>query len=166
MKPRPSTPVWPATLLVLATAVALHAALAAGGTAYTKRLETKLLAEPSALAAPVGKLAAGRPLKIEEARGAWLRVSDGPAAGWVFAGNVSALEIKESAGTAGLGLNASATTVTAAARGLSEDAADYAQRHNLTDAREDLAWLLEQSAAIGADRVDAFLQEKKLGEYK
>lgn len=166
MKPRPSSRAWPATLLVLTATVALHAAFPAGGTAYTKRLETKLLAEPSALAAPVGKLAAGRTLKIEEARGAWLRVSDGPAAGWVFAGNLSEVKPAEGKGLDGLGLAASQTTATAAARPLTPAADEYATRRNLTAARDDLNWLLAQCRAISPEAVESYLQEKKKGEYQ
>ena len=54
----------------------------AGGFAYTKRVETKLLAEPKPLAEAAGKLAYGRKVRIEQVQGAWLRVSDGPVAGW------------------------------------------------------------------------------------
>lgn len=156
---------WP-LIVSLAAAVTLQAAIAAGGIAYTKRMETNLLAEPSPLAAVSAKVGYARQLKVEESRGAWLRVSEGASSGWVFAGNVSATEIKAGTGSAGLGLNASATTVTAAARGLSEEASDYAKRRKLTNARDDLAWLFEQSAAITAEGVESFMQEKKLGEYK
>ena len=80
MKTHPARRLWP-VLLLLAGAATLEAALVAGGTAYTKRQDTTLLAEPAPLAAAAGKLAFGRKLKVEEARGAWLRVSDGPLAG-------------------------------------------------------------------------------------
>ncbi len=163
MNPRKPSPRWP-LFLGLAAAATVQAALVAGSIAYSKRMETKLLADPSPLAAVNATIGYAKPLKIEEARGAWLRVSAGPSAGWVFSGNVSAVEIKESGG--GLALNASATTVTAAARGLSEEGAEYATRHQLANAREDLNWLLEQSAAVSADDLEDFLKEKKLGEYK
>jgi hypothetical protein len=165
MNPRVPVRAWP-LVGSLAAAVTLQAALAAGGVAFTKRLETKLLAEPSALAPMTAKVGYARRLTVEETRGAWLKVSEGANAGWVFAGNVSEQEIKPVAGSAGLGLNASETTVTAAARGLSEVGADYAQRHKLTNARDDLSWLLEQSAALTPEELEAFLQERKLGEYK
>ncbi|MBI2813822.1 MAG: hypothetical protein HYX71_06025 [Opitutae bacterium] len=165
MNPRTHSRLWP-LLCGLAAAVTLQAALAAGGVAFTKRMETKLLAEPTPLAAVSAKVGYAKPLKIEAAKGAWLKVREGENTGWVFSGNVSAVEIKETAGLAGLGLNASATTVTAAARGLSEEAADYAQRHQLGTARDDLAWLLEQSAAVTAEDLEAFLQKNKLGEFK
>lgn len=163
MNPRKSPPRWP-FLLGLSAAATLQAALAAGGLAYSKRMETKLLADPSPLAAVNATIGYAKPLKIEEARGAWLRVSAGANAGWVFSGNVSAVEIKEPTG--GLAVNASATTVTAAARGLSEEGAAYANQHKLANARDDLNWLLEQSAAVSAEDVEGFLREKKLGEYK
>jgi hypothetical protein len=164
MNPRIPFRAW-SVIVGAAAVVTLQAALAAGGVAFTKRLETKLLAEPSALAPVSAKVGYARRLAVEETRGAWLKVSEGANSGWVFAGNVSEQEIK-AAGPAGMSLNAGDTTVTAAARGLSEEAADYAQKHKLTDAREDLKWLLAQSAALSPEDLEAFLQEHKLGEYK
>jgi hypothetical protein len=152
--------------LMLVSGATLGAALTPGGTAYTKRLETTLLAEPSALAAPAGKLAFGRKLKIAEVRGPWLSVSDGPAAGWVFAGNVSEIKPPEGKGLDGLGLAASQTSATAAARPLTPAANEYAARRNLAGARDDLNWLLEQCRTFTAAEVDAFLQEQKKGEYQ
>lgn len=162
----PSTPRrWLVALLLTATAT-LEAALTAGGTAYTKRFETNLLAEPAPLAAVAGKVAYGRKLAIAEARGAWLRVSDGPAAGWVFAGNLSETKPAEGKGLDGLGLSASATTATAAARPLTPAADDYAARRNLTSARDDLNWLIAQCATVTPRQVTAFLQEQKKGEFQ
>lgn len=165
MNSRRSFRAWPLTLGV-AGAVSLQAALAAGGVAFTKKLETKLLAEPSAVAPVSAKVGYGRRLAVNEVRGSWLKVSEGDNTGWVFAGNVSDQEIKAATGSVGMGLNASETTVTAAARGLSEEAASYAQKHQLSNARDDLNWLLEQSAALKPEELESFLQEKKLGEYK
>jgi hypothetical protein len=165
MKPHPTTRLWPVALLLLGGAT-LDAALTAGGTGYTKRQETTLLAEPSALAAPAGKLAFGRAVKIQEARGTWLRVNDGPLAGWVFAGNLSEIKPAEGKGLDGLGLSASATTATAAARPLTPAADDYAARRNLTSARDDLNWLLAQCRTITPAQVEAFLKEQKKGEYQ
>lgn len=156
---------WPVAIL-LAAGVPLAAALSAGGTAYTKNRETKLLAEPAPLAAVTGKVAFGRPLKIAESKGAWLRVSDGPAAGWVFAGNLSETRPAEGKGLDGLGLSASTTTATAAARPLTPAAEDYAARHNLTNARDDLNWLLARCHALTPAEVEAFLKEHRKGEYQ
>lgn len=156
---------WPVALL-LAAGMPLDAALSAGGTAYTKRVETNLLAEPAPLAAVKSRVAFGRKLKIEEAKGAWLRVSDGPAAGWVFAGNLSETKPAEGKGLDGLGLAASSTTATAAARPLTPAADDYAARRNLTNARDDLNWLLAQCHALQPAEVEAFLKEQRKGEYQ
>ena len=165
MKYHPTPRLWLVALL-LAVAATLEAALTAGGTAYTKRFETNLLAEPAPLAAVTGKVAYGRKVVIAEARGAWLRVSDGPAAGWVFAGNLSELKPAEGKGADGLGLSASATTATAAARPLTPAADDYAARRNLTNARDDLNWLIAQCATVTPRQVAAFLQEQKKGEFQ
>jgi len=164
MKSRPAPLLWPA-LFVLA-AVSVEAALAAGGLAYTKRFKTILLAEPSPLAAPAGELDPGRKLAVNEVRGRWLRVSDGPATGWVFSGNVAETKPEEAKGADGLPLAASQTTATAAARPLTPAAAEYATRRNLEDAREDLAWLLEECKAFTPEEVAAFMQAQKKGEYQ
>jgi hypothetical protein len=166
MKSHAAAPLlWTVALLFVA-APAVEAGLAAGGTAYTKRRETILLAEPAPLATPAGTLAFGRALKIEEVRGRWLRVSDGPVAGWVFAGNLAELKPVENKGLDGLGLSASETTATAAARPLTPAAEDYAARRNLVNARDDLNWLLAQCQAITPEELAAFLQAQKKGEYQ
>lgn len=165
MKSHPASRLWPAVFL-LALAVSVEAALAAGGLAYTKRFKTILLAEPSPLAAPAGELALGRKLTVNEVRGSWLRVSDGPATGWVFSGNLSETKPEETKGADGLPLAASVTTATAAARPLSPAAADYAARRNLGSAREDLDWLLEECKAFTPEEVAAFLRAQKKGEFQ
>ncbi len=165
MKPRSALRLWPAALLLAAVAVA-EAALTAGGTAYTKRYKTSLLAEPSPLARAVGELAFARKLKIEEMRGNWLRVSDGPNGGWVFAGSLTDTKPAEVKGSDGNVLLASATTATAANRPLSEEANAYATQHNLGAARNDLDWLRSQCHAVTPPQVDAYLRAEKKGEYQ
>lgn len=150
--------------LLCATALLAYEA---GGFAYTKRVETKLLAEPKPLAGAVGKLAYGRTVKIEEVKGAWLRVSDGPVTGWVFAGNLADTKPAEVKGLLdGAPVLASQTTATAAARPLDQAAAAYASGNNLASAREDLEWMITACAAITHEDVEAHLQEKKKGEYQ
>jgi hypothetical protein len=164
MNPRPIPRPWRAALF-LAALIPLEAAFVAGGTAYTKRYETKLLAEPRPLAEVAGKLGFGRKLKVEEVHGAWLRVSDGPTGGWVFAGNVSDTKPEEGQGL-DMPLVASETSATAAARPLTPAAGNYAKSHQLANARADVEWLLTASAALTADEVDAYMQEHKKGEYQ
>jgi hypothetical protein len=152
--------------LLFASVLTARAALTAGSTAYTKRFETSLLAEPSPLAAVNGKAKFASKLKVKEARGAWLRVSDGTTTGWVFAGNVSETKPDDSSGADKLGLAASTTTATAAARPLTPAASDYADRRNLGEARNDLNWLDAECHKITSDDVNHFLQEKKKGEFQ
>lgn len=167
MKTPPPLPRWwlPA-FLVGAAAVTLEAGLMAGGFAYTKRVETRLLAEPRPLAPSVGKLGYARKVKIDQAQGAWLHVSDDKAGGWVFAGNLTETKPAEGKGADGLGLAASETSATAAARPLTPDAEAYSQRRNLSSAREDLAWLLAEAQKVTPDDVEQFLQSQKKGEYR
>jgi hypothetical protein len=158
-----------ALLLALTGATApavLIAAFAVGGTAFTKRPETTLLAEPTPFAEPAARVGYAKSLKIQEVRGAWLRVTDGKSAGWVFAGNLAEEKPSEVRGLDGLPVEASETTATTAARPLIPAANDYSNRRGLTNAADDLIWLNQQSAAITPADVKTFLQEQKKGEFK
>lgn len=150
----------------LATVTLLPAAFAPGGEAFTKRVETALLAEPNALAKPVARVGYAQSLKVETVKGAWLRVSDGKTSGWVFAGNLAEEKPSETRGLDGLPVAASETTAAAAARPLVPAAEDYSTRRGLGKAAEDLAWLSQQAGVVKPDDVKAFLQEKKKGEFQ
>lgn len=156
-----SLPLW-----LVATAAPLAAALTPGGTAYTKKFETNLLAEPSPLAAVKATIPLGRALKVSEARGAWFRVADGGQSGWVFSGNLSETKPVASKGFDGLGLQASQTSATAAARPLTPAGEEYAATKNLGAARDDLNWLISECGAITPAQIEAFLKEQKKGEYQ
>lgn len=151
---------------LLATAVALPAAFAPGGTAYTKRVETALLTEPKMLAAPVTRLTYAKKLKVEEVSGAWVRVSTGPQAGWIFGGNLAEEKPSETRGLDGLPIAASATSASAAARPLVPAAEEYSERHALGHAAEDLAWLTQQDATLTPAAVQEFMQAQKKGEFQ
>ena len=155
-------------LLLLAgfLVVSAYAAFEAGSFAYTKKLETTLLAEPKPLAEPAGKIALGHQVKVEEVKGAWLRVSEGPVSGWVYSGNLSATKPDESSKFDGVAMLASKTTATAAARPLDDAVVEYAAQRNLGDARGDLEWMMASCAEITEENVDEFLQEQKKGEYQ
>ncbi|MEO6874990.1 MAG: SH3 domain-containing protein [Opitutaceae bacterium] len=163
---RPAPVRWRTFALFLATSAFAHAAFSVGGAAYTKRIETSLLAEPQPLASVAGKVARGRKLKVKETRGSWLKVSDGRNTGWVFAGNVSENKPDDNAGADNLGLSASTTTATAAARPLTPAASDYADRRNLGDARNDLDWLNTECFQITDADVQQFLKDQKKGEFQ
>ena len=159
----------PVLLLALSSVIApavLFAAFAVGGDAYTKRPETSLLAEPQPLAATVARVGYAQGLKVEELRGAWLRVTDGKSGGWVFAGNLAEEKPSEVRGLDGLPVEASETTATTAARPLIPAAAEYSARRGLTSAADDLVWLNQQAAAITPADVKTFLQEQTKGEFK
>ncbi len=154
-----------ALLAALASASALFA-FEAGGFAFTKRAETKLLAEPKPLAEAAGTLPFGHQVKIEQVQGAWLRVSEGDTAGWVFKGNLALTKPAEVKGLDGLGLSASQTSATAAARGLSTIVTNYATARSLATAQGDLEWVISECASLTPEEVDAYLQAQKKGEYQ
>jgi hypothetical protein len=162
MTPRTLT----ATVLFLGTLATLSAAFTAGGAAYTKRVETALLAEPKVLAPTVARVPYGKKLKVEEVQGAWLRVSNGRKAGWVFAGNLADAKPSETRGIDGLPLAASETSASTAARPLTPVSEEYSERHGLTDAADDLNWLREQLGGISDEDVQTFLREQKKGEFQ
>jgi hypothetical protein len=155
-----------ALLAALATASALFA-FEAGGFAFTKRAETTLLAEPKPLAETAGTLPFGRQVKIDEVQGAWLRVSEGDTAGWVFKGNLALTKPAEVKGLLdGMPQTAAQTTATAAARPLSPVVNQYAAARSLAAAQGDLEWVINECAALTTEEVDAYLQAQKKGEYQ
>ena len=166
MKPRPAPRLWPIVLL-LALAVSVEAALTVGSFGYTKRQKTVLLAEPTPSAKSTGEVAFKRKLTINEVHGNWLQVSDGPVAGWVYNGNISATEPEEIKGVDGLPIAASQTTATAAGRPLDEPTVEaYAAQHNLVNAKGDFDWLLKQASAVTPEQIEDFLKNQKRGEYQ
>ncbi len=155
-----------ALLAALATASALFA-YEAGGVAYTKRAETLLLAEPKPLAEAAGTLPFGRQVKVEQVQGAWLRVSEGDNAGWVFKGNLAMEKPADVKGLLdGVPQVASQTTATAAARPLSTVVSNYAASMNLSTAQNDLEWVIAECSSLTDEEVDAYLQAQKKGEYQ
>ena len=142
------------------------AAYTKGGPAYTKRIETALLAEPSSLAAVVTKISFAKQLKVEELKGSWVKVSDGTKSGWVFAGNLAEEKPDETKGLDGLPIAASKTTASAAARPLAPAVADYGARKGDGSATEDLKWMEQTSDAVSVEKDDAYLKEKKKGEFQ
>jgi len=155
-------------LFLAATLVSLAADFKKGGTVYTKRQETALLAEPKPLAAAVGKVAFALPLKIEEVSGQWLRVSTAKVpkiSGWVYAGNVADSKPTTAPLTGMTANTASKTTVAAAARPLTKTATDYARTRNLgSSAGHD--WLDALAATISEADVTRYIVENKRGEYR
>jgi len=141
-------------------------ALDAGGFGYTKSVETIIRTEPRALAPAVGRLGYHKKVKIDQSKGLWLRVSDGPLSGWVFSGSLSDTMPPEVKGTDGLPLNASQTTASAAPRPLTPEAEAYASRRNLGFARNDLNWLQSQCRGLNPAEVENYLQTQKKGEYQ
>jgi hypothetical protein len=156
-----------AVLLAALFAASALFAYEAGGFAYTKSVETKLLADPKPLAEATGQLAFGKKVKVEEVKGAWLRVSDGPAGGWVFAGNLTDTKPADVKGLLdGAPIAASKTTATAAARPLDEAALKYASIQNLGAAKEELEWMVTACSAVTQEDVETYLQTNKKGEFQ
>jgi hypothetical protein len=160
------TKLWSWLIACCAGVTVVAAAYAPGGVAYTKRVDTALLAEPQILASPVAHVSYAKRLKIEEVQRGWVRVSEGANAGWVFAGNLAEEKPSETAGLDGLPFAASEASATSAARPLLPAAEEYSGRHGLAKAAEDLVWLTQQQATITDAAVQAYLQAQKKGEFQ
>jgi hypothetical protein len=146
---------------------AANAAYSPGGTAYTKRIQTSLLDEPTPLASVAAKLPYAQKLNVEEVRGLWVRVSDGNDSGWVFAGNLAEQKPTDNSDAlAHAGVTASDTSASAAARPLAPAAVDFADRRGLGQARQDVEWMVHTCDAIPAADVDAYKQAQKKGEFQ
>ena len=153
------------TGLIFAPSLAL-AAFSVGGNAYTKRMETSLLATPSAMAQATAKVPFRKKLQVQEIKGAWLRVKESSNEGWVFKGNLSEVDPNESAGIDILPSSASSTSATAAARPLAPAAADYADRQGMAAARADVLWMEKESAKVGPQQVLEYLKNERKGEFQ
>ncbi|MBP7140664.1 MAG: hypothetical protein KBA71_02060 [Opitutaceae bacterium] len=137
-----------------------------GSTAYSKRAETNLLAEPNALSTAVGKAAFAEALTVTETRGAWLHVKSKKSAGWIFEGNVAATKPAHAPAAGLTTISASATNTVAAARPLSEAGSAYAGRHAGGNARDDLEWLEKTASMTTGAAVEAYLRDNRKGEFR
>lgn len=165
---KPNTPLRWFTLVVIVGAVATTALAAPkqGATVYSKRNEMKLLIEPKPLAATAATAGFAEALKVSEIRGTWLNVTGTHGSGWVFAGLI-AEEKPNAEKTAGVAsVDASSTTTAAAARPLSPEAEQYAQRHNKADAGKDVDWVEAEAHKVAPPIVNAYMKENKKGEYQ
>ena len=148
-----------------ATVAALSAALAPGGSAFTKRADVALLSAPEMGSQEVGRLGYSQKVGITEVQGVWAKVNGGSAAGWAFGGNLSDQAPADTHGFDGLPISASNTTASAAARPLAADSEQYAGRHGLNSASSDLNWLA-QNATLKTGELQEFLKANKKGEYQ
>lgn len=144
----------------------LSTAFKAGDTAYSKRIDTPLLADPKPLAATAGKVGFAAALKVREVRGAWLHVQAKDGSGWVFEGNVSDDKPTLTPTAKLTAVTADSTDTTAAARPLTEAAEGYATRHAEAKDKADVEWIDATSAGIPDDEIVVFMRDNKKGEYR
>lgn len=166
MNPKTSLRLLALAAITGAVVTTVMAAPKQGGTVYSKREGTKLLAEKKPMAATVATAGFAEPLKVGEISGSWLKVSARGGAGWVFAGYI--VEDKpEREKMEGIGsVDASSTTTAAAARPIAPAAKEYAARHNLKDAEADVDWVEAQAHKITRPIVDSYMATNKKGEYQ
>ncbi len=123
-----------------------------------------MLADKDPDAASVGKLKSHHAYTVLAISGKWVQLKSGAATGWVYAGNLSRDEPPD-VNTSSFSTDASATTLSAAARGLDNDAKGYANRKGEAASAADVVWMEQQNDAVGPDGVKDYLKAHKLGEY-
>ena len=151
-------------LLASVSLMAAAAELEVGHSAYAIRDGQPLLADKDPDAAAVAKLKSHHEYTVIEVSGKWVQLKAGSTTGWVYAGNLSRDEPPD-VNTSGLSTEASATTLSAAARGIDDDAKSYADRKGEAESADDVVWMEHENDAIGKDDVQAYLKDHKLGEY-
>lgn len=166
MKPSHLFPRFTLVCMAGIAAIGILTAFKKGDTAYSKKIDTPLLAEPKPLAATSAKVAFAEKLAVDEVRGSWLHVSTKDASGWIFQGNVT--ETKPSAApSAGItSVSADSTDTVAAARPLTEAAEGYSERHSDGKAKADVEWVDAQSAMATEELIVAYMRENEKGEYQ
>jgi len=136
----------------------------AGHSAYVLHDGEPLLADKSPDAGTVTKLKARHEYTVSEISGKWAKIKAGSAEGWVYLGNLSREEPPE-VNTSAFHTETSDTQLTAAARGLDDDARQYASRQGKGASAKQIAWMEEQNDSISKADVKAYLKEHHLGEY-
>jgi hypothetical protein len=151
-------------LLAAITLMAAAAELEAGHSCYAIHDGQPLLADKDPDAATVMKLKSHHEYTVVQISGRWAQLKAGSSTGWVYTGNLSRDEPPD-VNTSSLSTEASATTLSAASRGLDDDAKGYADRKGEAESAGDVVWMEHENDAIGQDEVTAYLKEHKLGEY-
>jgi hypothetical protein len=150
--------------LLAAISVAAAAELEAGHSAYVIHDGQPLLSDKDPDASAVTKLKSHHEYTVVQISGKWAQLQAGSSTGWVYVGNLSRDEPPD-VNTSGFSSQASATTLSAAARGIDDDAKGYADRKGETESANDVIWMEKENDAIGKDEVRAYLKEHKLGDY-
>jgi hypothetical protein len=150
--------------LLAAVSFATAAELEAGRSAYVIHDDQPLLADKDPDAGTVAKLKTHHEYTVVQISGKWVQLKASSATGWVYEGNLSREEPPD-VNNSSFKTEASATTLSAAARGIDDDAKGYADRKGEAESANDVVWMEQENDAIGKDDVHAYLKEHKLGEY-
>ncbi len=140
----------------------------AGGTVYSKRAGLQLYAAPNSQSAVAGTVGFAEALKVAEVNpsGKWLNVAAAGKSGWVFAGFTAEKQPAPEKTSGVASVDASDSTTAAAARPISEEAKQYAQRHNKVAAGEDVDWVEAEAHKVAPPIVSAYMKENKKGEFQ
>ena len=150
---------------LLALVCTASAELAPGGTGYTKKASTELLASAGRSGKVVATLPISTKVKIVGQSDRWLQVESSAGKGWIYSGNLS--EDKPAVERQGsfAAVSAQETTASIATRPLTEQARAYAQRQGKGDAASDVIWMERQADSVTSAQVTAYLKSGRKGEF-
>ena len=156
------------TLLILGVlalfSVAIAADVEAGHSAYVIRDGQSLLADKDPDAKTITKLKTHHAYDVVQISGNWVQLKTDSGTGWIYAANLSRDEPPD-VNTSSFKTEASATSLNAAARGIDNDAKNYADRKGEAESAEDVVWMEKENDGVTKAEVVAYLKEHKLGEY-
>ncbi len=141
-------------------------------TLYVKKSGTKLQAEASAKSKVVQKLAKGTAVEVKEKSGKFYKVSVSGAEGFVFKFKLTSKQPEKKAAGGGLldilgdnqKIAAKESTSASSIRGLSPMSEEHAKKKGVS--KEDIQAVKQmEDFKVSAEEVEAFLAERKLGEY-
>jgi hypothetical protein len=112
----------------------------------------------------VGEAQWNEPLDVLESKNRWLKVSGKHGEGWVYAGSVSKEKLAEVNKNQMPG-QTSGVTDTAASRGWTAGAQEYAQSHDLGEVAEQIKWAEQQNLKVSPEDAREYLKSHNLGEY-
>jgi len=150
--------------LIVSLGLVLAEEVEAGHSAYVLHDGEPLLADKSPDATALAKLKARHEYNVTEISGKWAKIKTDSTEGWVYRGNLSREEPPE-VNNSVFHTEASDTKLTAAARGLDDDAKQYASRKDEMASAHQIVWMEQQNDAISKSDVKAYLKEHHLGEY-
>jgi hypothetical protein len=131
---------------------------------YSKRRDLPLLESATPTAKVLAKANWNEAMSVLTREGRWIKVDAQDGSGWVYQGNVAVEKLPEE-NKNDLAIKNSSLNATAAGRGLTAAANDYADRNDHGEVAAQLKWAENLNAGVTKEDAKAYLKNHKLGEY-